>query len=217
MYAGLSDRPGRKHPGVEGNYVVTPRSPTDHYGADRAIEPTIRAIRFKRWIDLGNQLSIHGPNDPKNIGRTDLPAASPIQQDDICLGSKGVIAPANFASPSKAQALSLSNGTQNGSPPFVREADRLFLALRLMQPADRFADILGSWCRDAQLIARSIQRLPSGLARIVGPRSLIAPYRSGWGIAVTTLVPFDGRVLRPRRSGKRPRTCRPASALSFAG
>ena len=101
MYAGrFPIGLGREHPAVEGTYVVTDklRDPT-YYGADRAIEPKDPSNPLgDRWIGLGKQLAIHGTNDPKNIGRTDLPGCislSPRDADDVfdilSLGSRVVI------------------------------------------------------------------------------------------------------------------------------
>jgi LysM repeat protein len=101
MYAGrFPIGLGREHPAVEGNYVVAAKVPNPtYYGADRAIEPEDPSNPLgKRWIDLGNQLSIHGTNDPKNIGRTDLPGCislSPHDAEDVfdilSIGSKVII------------------------------------------------------------------------------------------------------------------------------
>jgi LysM repeat protein len=101
MYAGrFPIGLGREHPAVEGTYVVTDKVPNPtYYGADRAIEPEDPSNPLgKRWIGLGNQLGIHGTNDPKNVGRTDLQGCislSPRDAEDVfdilSVGSKVII------------------------------------------------------------------------------------------------------------------------------
>jgi lipoprotein-anchoring transpeptidase ErfK/SrfK len=64
---------GRDHPQLEGQYTVRDKqySPV-YFGPDRVMAPSDPSYPLgNRWIDLGNQIGIHGTNDPRNIGHTE--------------------------------------------------------------------------------------------------------------------------------------------------
>jgi hypothetical protein len=76
---------GREHPPKEGEFYVTDKviDPT-YYGPGRTIERGDRDNPLgRRWLGLGNQMGIHGTNDPRSIGRTDLPGSISLNERDV--------------------------------------------------------------------------------------------------------------------------------------
>ncbi len=91
---------GREHPPLEGQYIVTDKviDPT-YYGPGRTIEHGDRDNPLgRRWLGLGNQIGIHGTNEPRFAGRTDLGGSISLGERDaedvfdiLSEGSKVVI------------------------------------------------------------------------------------------------------------------------------
>jgi lipoprotein-anchoring transpeptidase ErfK/SrfK len=91
---------GAEHPPQEGQFAVTEKAvkPT-YYGPNRTVDPEDPANPLgKRWIGLGNQLGIHGTNDPANIGRNGLPGCISLGDRDaddvfdiLSVGSRVII------------------------------------------------------------------------------------------------------------------------------
>ncbi|HEY2841907.1 MAG TPA: L,D-transpeptidase family protein, partial [Pirellulales bacterium] len=64
---------GAEHAATDGEYQVKTKTPNPtYYGRDRAVPPDDPANPLgKYWIDLGNQIAIHGTNDPESLKRDD--------------------------------------------------------------------------------------------------------------------------------------------------
>jgi lipoprotein-anchoring transpeptidase ErfK/SrfK len=77
---------GKDHQPAEGTYLVKDKvkKPT-YYGPNGVIIPASDPQNplGERWIGLGNQIGLHGTNDPQNVGR-DQTAGS------ICLSSRDI-------------------------------------------------------------------------------------------------------------------------------
>jgi lipoprotein-anchoring transpeptidase ErfK/SrfK len=76
---------GRDHLQLEGTYVVREKSinPT-YYGRDRVIDADDPANPLgERWIGLGQQIGLHGTNDPRNVGTI-------TREGSICLGERDI-------------------------------------------------------------------------------------------------------------------------------
>jgi LysM repeat protein len=76
---------GRDNPPPEGQYIIESKivDPT-YYGPGRQIEhgdPTNPLGR--RWLGLGQQYGIHGTNDPRAVGRDDVPGSISMADRDI--------------------------------------------------------------------------------------------------------------------------------------
>jgi lipoprotein-anchoring transpeptidase ErfK/SrfK len=76
---------GRDHARLEGSYVVRNKTTNPpYYGPDvdfAANDPNNPL--GEHWIDLGNQIGIHGTNDPQNLHRTD-------GRGSVCLGARDI-------------------------------------------------------------------------------------------------------------------------------
>lgn len=76
---------GRDQPVLEGSYVVKDKmvNPT-YYGPNQVIDANDPNNPLgERLIGLGNRLSIHGTNDPQNIGRTGGPGTIALSARDV--------------------------------------------------------------------------------------------------------------------------------------
>ena len=76
---------GREHPPREGQYVITDKvtDPT-YYGPGRTIERGDPGNPLgRRWLGLGNQMGIHGTNEPRPAGRTDLGGSISLSERDV--------------------------------------------------------------------------------------------------------------------------------------
>ncbi len=76
---------GQDHENLEGTYQVRDKlvNPT-YYGREEVVDADDpRNPLGERWIGLGNQIGIHGTNDPKHVGKTQ-PAGA------ICLGDRDI-------------------------------------------------------------------------------------------------------------------------------
>ncbi len=85
---------GREHPPVEGTYYVREKAP--YHAPDCAVAGMNPMGKF--WIDLGNQIGIHGTSDPSRLGRNDGYGSIFLSDRDIddvygilSIGSKVVI------------------------------------------------------------------------------------------------------------------------------
>jgi lipoprotein-anchoring transpeptidase ErfK/SrfK len=77
---------GTDHSQLEGTYLVKEKEPNPTYYGPNGMTIGAEDPRNplgKRWIGLGDQIGIHGTNDPQNIGR-DQAAGS------ICLGDRDI-------------------------------------------------------------------------------------------------------------------------------
>jgi LysM domain/L,D-transpeptidase catalytic domain len=85
-YAGrFSIGVGRDSPPPEGQYFVDVKVVDPiYYGPGRTIERGDPANPLgRRWLGLGGQLGIHGTNDPRSIGQTDIPGSISLADRDI--------------------------------------------------------------------------------------------------------------------------------------
>jgi len=75
---------GAEHPPQEGTFAVSEKVENPvYYGRERAIGAEDPSNPLgERWIGLGNSMSIHGTNNPENIGRNDLPGSISLSERD---------------------------------------------------------------------------------------------------------------------------------------
>jgi lipoprotein-anchoring transpeptidase ErfK/SrfK len=77
---------GRDHPNLEGSYVVRDKlvdpAGSGPGGAPGTGDPNSNPLG-RYWIDLGNQVGIHGTNDPQNLHRTG-------GRGSVCLGDRDI-------------------------------------------------------------------------------------------------------------------------------
>ncbi len=75
---------GRDNPPREGQYIVTDKVTDPPYmGAGRSIPRGDRENPLgHRWLGLGGQLGIHGTNEPRYAGRTDLGGSISLSERD---------------------------------------------------------------------------------------------------------------------------------------
>lgn len=77
---------GRDHPNLEGSYLVRNKA-VNSGGFDRDTPPAAAEADGVRpagyWIDLGNQIGIHGTDDPQNLHRTG-------GRGSVCLGQRDI-------------------------------------------------------------------------------------------------------------------------------
>ncbi|MGA2035837.1 MAG: L,D-transpeptidase family protein [Thermoguttaceae bacterium] len=76
---------GMDHPKLEGTYVVVEKTPNPPYNGPRGVLPPDDPANplGKLWIGLGDQVGIHGTNNPQGIGRAD-------NHGSICLSDRDI-------------------------------------------------------------------------------------------------------------------------------